>query len=217
MTAEDRLSQTDVLAYWDSRHQAKGELQSGGDLGYDHPNNEIFYALRLGRLIDAVGDVGEPLAPLRVLDAGCGKGWFARAMGRFGHRVDGVDSSPQAVEFCRGRGGPHERYAVSTLDAWAPTYLYDVVYCVDVLFHVTDDELWERSVRNLASLVRVGGRMALVDHEPDADRLWGDYMVTRASSRYRALMGDVGLAYERFVPYRFRSSPAGFHVATRTV
>ncbi len=104
VTADQRLAQPEVLDYWDSRHKAKGELQSGGDLGYDHPNNEIFYALRLGRLIDAVGDIGEPMAPVRVLDAGCGKGYFARGMGRFGHVVDGIDASPEAVEQCREPG-----------------------------------------------------------------------------------------------------------------
>src|SRR5689334_18242234 len=93
VTADARLAQPEVLTYWDSRHKAQGELRSGGDLGYDHPNNEIFYALRVGRLIDAVGDIGEPLGPLRVLDAGCGKGYFARSMGRFGHVVDGIDAS----------------------------------------------------------------------------------------------------------------------------
>jgi hypothetical protein len=90
------------------------------------------------------------------------------------------------------------------------------VYCIDVLFHVTEDELWERSVRNLASLVKAGGRIALVDHQGDADRLWGNYMITRASSRYVSLLTRLGFDYEQFIPYRFRSSPAGFHVATRT-
>jgi 2-polyprenyl-3-methyl-5-hydroxy-6-metoxy-1,4-benzoquinol methylase len=216
VTADQRLAQPDVLTYWDSRHKAKGDLQSGGDLGYDHPNNEIFYAMRVGRLIDAVGDIGEPLGPVRVLDAGCGKGYFARAMGRFGHVVDGIDASPQAIGQCRDQGGPLENYAVSQLDQWAPPYLYDVVYCIDVLFHVTEDSLWERSVRNLASLVRTGGRIALVDHETDADRLWGNYMITRAASRYVGLLTQLGFDYEQFIPYRFRTSPAGFHVATRT-
>lgn len=216
VTADQRLAQPEVLDYWDSRHKAKGELQSGGDLGYDHPNNEIFYALRLGRLIDAVGDIGEPMAPVRVLDAGCGKGYFARGMGRFGHVVDGIDASPQAVEQCREQGGPLENYAVCQLDRWSPTYLYDVVYCIDVLFHVTEDALWERSVRNLCSLVRLGGTIALVDHGGDFDKLWGNYMITRAAHRYVDLLTELGFRYEQFVPYRFRTSPAGFHVATRT-
>src|SRR4029078_7360451 len=127
---------------------------------YDHATNEIFDALRLGRLIDIVGDHGFATAPLRVLDAGCGKGYFARALATFGHDVDGIDTSADAIEECERRRVGRERYAVSPLDAWHPPRLYDVVLSVDVLFHIMDDAVWERSVRNLAPLTPVGGRAA---------------------------------------------------------
>ncbi|WP_172860754.1 class I SAM-dependent methyltransferase [Jiangella alkaliphila] len=125
-------------------------------VGIDAGANEIFYAMRLGRLLDLVGDVSESRAPLRVLDAGCGKGWFARAMARFGHRVDGIDISQAAIEECRAQAADQDEYAVSALADWHPPYMYDVVYSVDVLFHVMDDDAWADSVRNLASLVRLG-------------------------------------------------------------
>lgn len=209
------LGVAEALAFWDRRHRTAGELRSGGDLSFDHATNEIFYALRLGRLVDIVGDVTSPAAPLRILDAGCGKGYFARGMARFGHQVDGIDASPRAIEDCRASRVADDSYAVSTLAHWCPPYLYDVVYSIDVLFHVMDDEAWEASVRNLASLVRLGGRLILVDHVTDADRVWGDYQKTRAVWRYRSLLGEMGFGNLTTVPYRFRDSLCGFHVATR--
>ena len=130
----------------------------GGDFSSDHATNEILYALRLGRLINIVGDVSSVEAPMRILDAGCGKGFFARAMARFGHRVDGIDTSPHAIDECRRGRAADDAYAVSSLSGWAPSYLYDVVYSIDVLFHIMDDAVWESSVRNLVSLVRMGGK-----------------------------------------------------------
>jgi SAM-dependent methyltransferase len=133
----------------------------------------------------------------------------------FGHRVDGIDTSAFAIEECRRRRIGGERYAVSPLDAWHPPRLYDVVISVDVLFHIMDDSVWERSVRNLAGLTRGGGLLVLADHEADQDRVWGAYQVTRSARRYRDLTGPLGFRPDGFVPYRFRDSPAGFHVFTR--
>lgn len=209
------LGVQEAVEFWDRRHQSGGELRSGGDMSFDHATNEIFYALRLGRLIDIVGDDSSVTAPLRVLDAGCGKGYFARAMARFGHQVDGIDTSPHAVQMCRDERAGDDAYAVSALSAWSPPYMYDVVYSIDVLFHIMDDDQWLSSVCNLASLVRLGGRLVLVDHVTDADRVWGDYQKTRAVSRYRSLLTDAGFGDVTTVPYDFRDSLCGFHVCTR--
>jgi 2-polyprenyl-3-methyl-5-hydroxy-6-metoxy-1,4-benzoquinol methylase len=213
--AAERLDVEEAIDFWDGRHRMRGELLSGGDVSFDHETNEIFYALRLGRLIDIVGDQGFATAPLRVLDAGCGKGFFARAMATFGHDVDGIDTSAFAIDECERRRVGRERYAVSSLDAWHPPRLYDVVLAVDVLFHIMDDGVWERSVRNLASLARLGGLLVLADHVTDEDRVWGKYQVTRAAHRYHDLALPLGFRADPFVPYRFRDSPAGFHVFTR--
>ena len=209
----DVLDVENALAFWDQRHRDQGELLSGGDLSFDHASNEVFYALRLGRLVDIVGVETAPSAPRRMLDAGCGKGYFSRGMSRFGHRVDGIDASPFAIQSARQAAGPYEHYAVSTLSEWCPPYLYDVVYCVDVAFHIMDDPTWADSMRNLAALVRCGGLLVVADHGADEDRIWGAYQKTRARSRYDELFGGNGLTRRGdFVPYRFRQSPAGLHV-----
>lgn len=214
--AGPRRGTEDAIALWDARHRAVGGLRSGGDLTYDEAANAVFYALRLGRILDVVGDLTESSAPLRLLDGGCGTGWFSRALAGCGYRVDGIDTSEHAVAECTRLSVGSDRYAISRLDAWAPPYLYDVVLSVDVLFHVMDDSVWEASVRNLATLVRLGGRLLLGDHDGAEDRLWADYQVTRAGHRYRALLDGLGFRSDGFTPYRFRDSPAGLHVFTRT-
>ena len=73
--------QRDTAELWDRRHKQVDDLRSGGHIGYDAGSNGILYAVRLGKLITIIGDLTHSSAPLRVLDAGCGKGWFARAMG----------------------------------------------------------------------------------------------------------------------------------------
>ena len=135
----------------------------------------------------------------RLLDAGCGKGHFSRALAGYGHRVDGIDASPAAVALCQESGGSRESYAVSTLASWRPAYLYDAAICVDVLFHLMDDADWLDSVRNLASLVRLGGSLVLADHDSDEDRVWSAYHKTRARSRYNEVLAEAGFEVAAFI------------------
>ncbi|GGS94019.1 class I SAM-dependent methyltransferase [Streptomyces chromofuscus] len=201
--------------YWDTRHREHDDLASGGHIGLDRAGNEIFYALRLGTLLPLIGDLTDPSAPLFVLDAGCGKGHFARALARCGHRVDAFDASEEAVAHARARGGG-PRYAVACLDEWAVPWPYDVVLCVDVLFHVLDDAEWAAGLRNLASLVRITGRLIVTDENTGARRPRGDYILHRPAAEYAALLEPLGLRHTLFAPYRFRENEVGFHVFTRT-
>ncbi|WP_316755351.1 class I SAM-dependent methyltransferase [Streptomyces herbicida] len=202
-------------AYWDNRHREHDDLASGGHIGLDRAGNELFYALRLGTLLGLVGDLTSPAAPLFVLDAGCGKGRFARALTRCGHRVDAFDASSEAIDQARAAdGGP--RYAEARLDAWRSPWPYDVVLCVDVLFHVLDDREWTAGLRNLASLVRVTGRLILTDEDGPAPRALGDYILHRPTAAYREVLEPLGLRHTEFRPYGFRENRVGFHVFTRT-
>lgn len=211
-----RLAVDEALGYWDQRHRAAGELRSGGDMTYDHPANQVFYAVRLGRLLDVIGHHCDAAAPLRVLDAGCGKGWFSRRLAECGHRVDGIDASEHAVAECRRKAVGGDRYDQSRLDAWSPPYLYDVVVSVDVLFHLMDDAVWEASLRRLAQLVRYGGQLVVADHDVEQERLWSSYQVSRARGRYLSVVSSEGLRYDGFMPYGFRENAAGFHHFTRS-
>ncbi|MDX6285613.1 MAG: hypothetical protein QOG53_1098 [Frankiales bacterium] len=209
------LGVDDAVAYWNERHRKEGALASGGDISNDDASNELFYTVRLGRLLDIVGDGADTRAPRRMLDAGCGKGFFTRSMATVGHRVDGIDSSEHAIEVCRSLAVERDRYEVSGLNTWQPLYLYDVVFSVDVLFHIMDEDLWEDAVRNLASLVRWQGLLVLADHDRAVDRVWGNYQKTRAVGRYDELITGLGFRKESLVPYRFRHTPVGFNVYTR--
>lgn len=205
------------IAFWEERHRGLVHSFAGGDLSYDDMGNEAFNALRIGRLLDLLGTLAEPLAPRRILDAGCGTGWVTRALASFGHQVDGIDSSPAAVKACgeKARADGRDCYALSRLDTWAPAYLYDAIVSVDVLFHIMEDSVWAASLVNLASLVRSGGRLVVADHDLAEDHLWGNYQTTRARQRYVELLAAEGLVHRRFVPYEFRDNHAGFHVFDR--
>lgn len=212
-TPTELLSSEQVSAYWDQRHGSKAALASGGNVHLSEPANEIFYATRLGRLLTLIGDGNSEVAPLQILDAGCGKGWFAKQMAGFGHQVDAIDGSPEAIRTATAADTTTRpaTYAVSTLSQWRPGRFYDVVYCIDVLFHITDDDEWAASVTNLGEHVRLGGLAIFADWDVAERRVLGAYQVVRARSAYDDLLTSLGFVREGFLPDGFRNSPVGYH------
>ncbi|MBC2642451.1 MULTISPECIES: bifunctional 2-polyprenyl-6-hydroxyphenol methylase/3-demethylubiquinol 3-O-methyltransferase UbiG [unclassified Rhodococcus (in: high G+C Gram-positive bacteria)] len=86
--------------------------------------------------------VGRDVSGLRALDVGSGGGFLAEEFTRIGFRVTGIDPSPVSVETARRhaagsaldieyRIGSGERLPV-------PDAAFDIVYCCDVLEHVSD-------------------------------------------------------------------------------
>jgi SAM-dependent methyltransferase len=208
------LSAEQAAAYWDARHRKESALRSGGDMTFDERGNHMFYLVRLAALLDVIGHQSDPIAPLFVLDAGCGKGWFSRELARFGHMVDGIDMSESALAYCRREGGG-PRYFQSALSTWHNPWLYDAVASVDVAFHILDNDEWERSMVNLASLVRLGGRLIVADWGERGDHVYGNYQIVRGRDRYLPLMATCGMRFDAWRPYAFRGNPIGFYVFTR--
>jgi 2-polyprenyl-3-methyl-5-hydroxy-6-metoxy-1,4-benzoquinol methylase len=212
-TERSLLTAEQAVRYWDERHRTRSTLRSGGHIGLDEATNQIFYYTRLGKLLEIIGDRNSPEEPLFLLDAGCGKGMFASALVTCGYAVEGIDASPTAIEFCRANGPG--RYEVSTLADWRSPALYDVVYAVDVLFHLVDDDDWRLSLDNLASLVRIGGKLIVTDEGSESRREAGDYIVHRPLSDYEERLSWRGYVLSETRPYHFRDNAISFLVFTR--
>jgi len=186
------LAPDEVVRFWDQRHAAVGEGASGGFISLGEAGNRALYLVRLGQLLTLAGG-SSPDAPVDVLDAGCGKGIFARGLAECGYRVTGFDPSESAIAVCRGKARHREEYRVSSMVEFPGSRLFDLVYSIDVMFHIMDDDQWRASVQRLCRLVRLGGRIALVDTDQPEGRRWAQYQKTRAGDAYRDLYRAHGI------------------------
>ncbi|EGV27858.1 Methyltransferase type 11 [Thiorhodococcus drewsii AZ1] len=89
---------------------------------------------------------GQP--PLRLLDLGCGRGELARYFAAFGHHVDAIDYSADALRLAEDcfAGEPELRRRVrlecaSVTDPQAYRGLYDIVLASDLIEHLAPSEL----------------------------------------------------------------------------
>lgn len=102
-----------------------------------------------------------------VLDAGCGTGGLLEDLERYGELV-AVDSSGEAVKFCKLRG--YEIVQCSILDTPFRPATFDVVIGLDVIEHVDDDLA---ALQELYRVCRPGG--LLLATVPAFQFLWSHH------------------------------------------
>ena len=127
---------------------------------YDRPGNAAFD-------IDAplVGGIVGALPVGVALDAACGTGRYAESLARLGHRVVGVDSSPDMLDRARARV-PEGEFLVGDLNRLpVGDGQVDLVVCALALTHVRD---LGPVVAEFARVLRPGGHLVISDVHPEA-------------------------------------------------
>jgi 2-polyprenyl-3-methyl-5-hydroxy-6-metoxy-1,4-benzoquinol methylase len=96
----------------------------------------------------------------RLLDVGCGTGYFAAAARELGYRVSGLDLSRPQLELARTRFGLSDVHATTLFDyaRTVPPHSFDVVTAFQVLEHVADPLAFLGDARRLLA---TGGHLAV--------------------------------------------------------
>lgn len=108
----------------------------------------------------------------RVLDLGCGDGWFSVILAKRGAKVTGFDVSVEAVRTARDRGSANDvvdRTSFAVASAYELPFqdaTFDLVSGMAILHHVSDKQ---RVALELRRILKPGGRAVFM--EPLGDSL----------------------------------------------
>jgi ubiquinone/menaquinone biosynthesis C-methylase UbiE len=103
------------------------------------------------------------LEPGSALDAACGTGRQTEVLSGLGHRVVGVDATPQMLERARERVPAAEFRTGLLTELPAENGSFDLAVCSLALTHLDDPA---PAIRELARVVREGGRVVITDVHP---------------------------------------------------
>jgi 2-polyprenyl-3-methyl-5-hydroxy-6-metoxy-1,4-benzoquinol methylase len=139
--------------------------------------------------------------PSDICDIGCGAGDFPLELKAIGHRIEGIEIDPQAVELARSRGLTVHTGTIEDLPEAVVGRQFDLVIMRHVMEHLLHPV---EAVKKVASLVRPGGLYIWVVPNNAAMGLAG------AGETWEAL--DVPRHINFFVPENLRtiSQMAGF-------
>ena len=116
---------------------------------YDEPGNPLIAIEE-----PVVWRMLEGIAPGRALDLACGTGRHARRLVELGHRVEGIDLTPEMLEHA-AKNVPAASFREGDLrEVPAASGEHDLVVCGLALAHVPD---LQRAVAELARVLRTGG------------------------------------------------------------
>jgi SAM-dependent methyltransferase len=127
----------------------------------------------------AMLDLLPPMANARVMDAGCGAGWYALQLAMRGASVTAVDSSPMMIEHARRRFSPPcpeeviRRVELRVADlaqpmTFAPDASFDVIVSSLVLHYLRD---WTPALREFRRILTPAGWLVFSTTHPLADAL----------------------------------------------
>ena len=141
---------------------------------YDEPGNQL---IDLEQLL--VREILDSL-PLGVaLDAGCGTGRHTAYLASLGHKVIGVDTSPEMLGLAREKVPGGEFYEADLNDVPLADDSVDVVVCAIALSHVAD---LAQALGEFVRVLRPNGHLVISDS--------------------RSLIGDIGLPLVKIGPDR---------------
>lgn len=187
--------------FWDQRLSDQFDLRGTGQPGLSVAYNRACYTLRRQVLDRALAAEGFDPARRKVLDVGCGTGFFTAYYLTRGAQLTGIDIAPTSIERLRKRH-PQGRFLLADIARTTPEGRFDLVNAFDVLYHITDDAGWERAVGGLAAAVERGGLLLLTDTFPAAERQPGEaeHNRMRPLARYRALLEPAGFEVRALLP-----------------
>jgi 2-polyprenyl-3-methyl-5-hydroxy-6-metoxy-1,4-benzoquinol methylase len=94
-----------------------------------------------------------PLTQPKILDFGCGKGWFTESLASIG-QATGIDLSEEAIAIAKSRAPQVTFFAGNVYDFPLPVQGFDVVVSQEVITHVEDQA---RYVKRAAEVLKPGG------------------------------------------------------------
>lgn len=185
--------------YWEKTLSEQFDLRGTGEPGLSLAYNVACYQLRREVLDAALAAAACDPRGKRVLDVGCGTGfWTAYYTGR-GAEYTGLDIAATSVARLQ-QAYPNARFVHSDVSEAELEGTWDVVNVFDVLYHVTDDARWEAALGRLARAVAPGGLLLVTDLFTEPRGL-AEHNKMRPLARYRAVLDASGVRFE-YAPLR---------------
>ena len=184
--------------FWEQRLADQFDLRGTGETGLSLAYNKACYALRAEVLTSALAQAGMRPDGRRVLDVGCGTGFWTQYYAARRADYTGVDIAQVSVDRLAERY-PDQRFMRVDVADGVPGAPYDIINVFDVLYHVTDEARWQAALRHLAAALAPGGLLLVTDVFSDRGVL-AEHNVMRPLQRYLAVLHDAGLACEQLRP-----------------
>ncbi len=201
------LTPYDPQKYWENRLKSRFDIVAVGHPTFNRMYNDHLYKLQLLVLKDTLRKHYISLPGKKVLDVGCGTGFFSRFYLRNRAQVTGIDITTTSVEALRIslKDGKFITMDISERIPANEEFLedrFDIINMLNVIFHIVEDEKFEIALENLAVCMKEGGYLLLSDYFGDRDIFPAPNTKLRGLKRYKSLE-ERGVKILEIIPMYF--------------
>jgi SAM-dependent methyltransferase len=194
------MMQTDVSQYWEERLAPGASLENVGFRALGRSFNRWMYRVRGAQFVHRVRNAmrrnGIEPPDARVLDVGCGSGFYIERWKELGVRsITGFDITDASVK-ALAKKFPDVRFRrvdIGLPDALDVPPEYDAVSCMDVLFHIVDDAKYACALRNISGMLRPGGLFVFTENCVHGPAIRSTFQTSRPLDEIERLLERAGL------------------------
>lgn len=145
----DMCNQYRPQEYWQKRLTYNYNLRGVGHIGFNQFYNSWLYRKKRNALRKFFH--GQDLRGKKVLDIGCGTGFFTEWYLLRGAVVIGMDIAPVAIEKL-SKKFPQVYFSLADISSslYSPIESYDIINIWDVIYHIVDDDGYDIALKNIA-------------------------------------------------------------------
>jgi SAM-dependent methyltransferase len=185
----------DAKDYWERRLDEDFNLRSVGQRGWGIHFNRWAYRARRRAFLRMVRSLDINFRSADALDIGAGTGFYIDRWKELGVRsVAGIDLTDVAVNRLKEH---YPECSFYKMDIGGDTgeserCRFDIVSCMDVLFHIVDDLRYRKALENVYELLRPGGFFVFSEAREKDSGGGAEYIVHRGLDDIESKLREVG-------------------------
>ncbi len=183
--------------YWEDRHRFyRGGYKAVGSVELSDAHIQEQTALKQDRIINAIQEEIPNPEGKSLLEAGCGIGLLTPAFCKAGFEVVAVDFSPTAIAEAETRAGDAQ-FIHASLPNLKLNRTFNVITVIDVLLHITDDDEWQATLKNLARHLAPTGIIVIFEWIGEWRGDLSDHCRMRSMNQYATALTATDLAISK--------------------
>jgi len=185
----------DPKEYWEKRLSGNYDLHGVGLIEWGEGFNRWLYRVRRHSFLKTVRSMQKSWQDAHVLDVGSGTGFYLERWQELGAKeICGMDLTEVAVKQLQTKfpdvvihQGDIGAETAPDLDAD-----FDAISCMDVLFHIVDDEHYTHAFANISAMLKKDGLFIFSDSWLKGDDVHGVHIVHRSRVHVQEALKQAG-------------------------